>query len=63
MYMLYQHRGQAADVAQDQPGDQTEARLYPNVMARSQVLEYREAKAREWEAAERAWREAEGGDV
>lgn len=33
------------------------ALLAPNVMARSQVLEYREAKTREWKAAERQWRE------
>lgn len=33
------------------------AMLFPNVLARSQALEYREARTREWEAAERAWEE------
>ena len=37
--------------------DPTYAMLFPNVMARSQVLEYKEAKTREWEAAERAWQQ------
>ena len=35
-----------------------DARLVPNVHARGQVLEYEEAKTREWEPAERRWREA-----
>ena len=35
-----------------------DARLVPNVHARGLVLEYEEAKTREWEAAERRWREA-----
>ncbi len=38
-----------------------QAVLVPNVLARGQVLEYKAAKKREWEAAERRWREwAEG---
>ncbi len=35
--------------------------LVPNVRARCHVLEYKAAKKREWEAAERRWREWEEG--
>ena len=37
-----------------QPDD---ARLVPNVLARGQVLSYRERTAHEWEAAMARWRE------
>lgn len=36
------------------------AMIFPNVLARGMVLEYREERAREWAAAERRWREAHG---
>lgn len=37
--------------------DAAQATLFPNVTLRGLVLEYREAKTREWETAERQWRE------
>lgn len=37
-----------------------QAIVAPNVLARSQVLEFRAATTRCWEAAERQWREARG---
>jgi hypothetical protein len=37
--------------------DATQSLLFPNVFVRGLVLEYKEAKTQEWEAAERRWRE------
>jgi hypothetical protein len=34
--------------------------LAPNVLARGQVLEFRAAATREWEAAQRQWEQATG---
>ena len=41
-----------------QPED---ARLAPNIMVRGLALKFKEAKIREWEAAEREWRESVEG--
>ena len=40
--------------------DPAQAIVAPNVMARSQVLECKAAKTKEWEAAQARWREAAG---
>jgi hypothetical protein len=41
----------------------TQAILAPNVLVRGLVLEYKETKKREWEAAERQWRQAGGKEA
>ena len=41
--------------------DPAHALVAPNVRARSHLITYKEAKAREWEAAMARWREATGG--
>ena len=41
--------------------DPADARVIPNVTVRALGIEYKEAKMREWEAAERLWMERNGG--
>ena len=40
--------------------DPVQAIVAPNVLARSQVLDFKAGSTREWEAAQRQWREAVG---
>lgn len=40
--------------------DPKKAHVTENVTVRSLIIEYKEAKAREWEEAERRWREQQG---